>query len=279
MTNMGGMGGVVTEYRQAPTGVDPHIPSPARIYDYLLGGKDNYAADRETADKFIALVPEAPLVARENRAFLAAAVRFLAANAGVRQFIDIGSGLPTQRNVHEVAHEVAPDARVVYVDYDPIVIVHNRALLSAADNVITIQADIRHPHQILNHPELGKLIDLDQPVAVLLMAVLHFVTDDEDPAKIVDQLRQAMAPGSYLVLSHITEDVQHRKTMARWIRVVEKMAEPFVPRSRQQILRFFDGFELLGPGLVKESEWRPDIPRPLRSSAAAWLLASVARKA
>lgn len=259
-------------------GIDVRTPNAARIYDYLLGGKDNFAADREAAEQFLAVAPEIRLAARENRAFLARAVRFLAAEAGIRQFLDIGSGLPTQRNVHELAHEVAPGTRVVYADYDPVVIVHSRELLSGVDNAITIQADARRPEEILDHPRVRKLIDFSQPMALLLVGLLFLVPDDDGPAGIVAQFREAMAPGSYLALSHITADGQRPAVVERFVQVFERAREPMVPRTREQIQGFFDGFELVDPGLVRISEWRPDQPSAVENPGGGWLFAGVGHK-
>lgn len=231
-------------------------PNPARIYDYLLGGKDNFPADREAAEEVLALAPEVRAVARENRAFLRRAVRYLAGEAGIRQFLDVGTGIPAQGNVHQVAQQVAPDARVVYVDNDPIVLLHARALL-AGNHTTIIQADLREPAAILDHPELREVIDFDQPVAVLLLAILHFITDEEDPAGIVTRLRDAMAPGSYLALSHGTADFRPEATL-KAAQVYDRATAPLVLRSHAQIGRFFDGLELVPPGLVQVTAWRPD---------------------
>ncbi len=231
-------------------------PNPARIYDYLLGGKDNFPADRETAEEVLALAPEVRAVARENRAFLRRAVRYLAGEAGIRQFLDVGTGIPAQGNVHQVAQQVAPDARVVYVDNDPIVLLHARALL-AGNHTTIIQADLREPAAILDHPELREVIDFDQPVAVLLLAILHFITDEEDPAGIVTRLRDAMAPGSYLALSHGTADFRP-EAILKAAQVYDRATAPLVLRSHAQIGRFFDGLELVAPGLVQVVSWRPD---------------------
>lgn len=268
----------MTETSPASVGIDVRTPNAARIYDYLLGGKDNYAADREGAEKFLAVAPEIRFAARENRAFLIRAVRFLAAEAGIRQFLDIGSGLPTQRNVHEVAHEIAPDARIVYVDYDPVVIAHSRELLSGVDHAIAIQADARRPDEILNHPKLRTLIDLDQPVALLLVGLLFLIADDDDPAGIVARFREAMAPGSYLALSHMTGDGQRPEAVRRLVQVFERAREPMVPRTREQIQRLFDGFELVNPGLAPIAAWRPDQPAADQDLGKGWLLAGVGRK-
>lgn len=267
----------MTEKSRAPAGVDVRKPHAARVYDYALGGKDNYAVDRALIDKLSSVIPDTPLVARENRAFLGRAVQFLA-EAGIRQFLDIGTGLPTQGNVHEIAHEVAPDAYVVYVDYDPIVIAHSRELLSGVDNAIVIQADVRQPDDIIGDPKIRKLIDFDQPVAVLLVGLLHLVADGDDPAAIVARFRAAMTSGSYLALCHITGDYQRPDAVAQWIEVFGGMAEPMVPRTHEQIGRFFEGMELVDPGLVKAWEWRPDEPGAIQRPATGWLLAGVARK-
>ncbi len=276
---MDGHGGhAVKQKRPTPVDIDVHTPNAARIYDYVLGGKDNFAVDRQAAEKFLELAPELRLAAQENRAFLARAVRFLVAEAGVRQLLDIGSGLPTRRNTHELAHEVAPDARVVYVDYDPVVIAHSRELLSGIDNATAIQADVRRPAEILDQPKLRKLFDFDQPVALLLVGLLFLVDDDDDPAGIVAQLREAMTPDSYLALSHITGDGQRPEAVKRFREVFEQAREPMVPRTHEQIRRFFDGFAFVDPGLVKVSEWRPDQPVATRGPGTGWLFAGVGRK-
>lgn len=262
---------------RVPVGIDVSKPHAARVYDYLLGGKDNYVADRALVGKATSVIPEIPLVARENRAFLGRAVRFLA-EAGIRQFLDIGTGLPTQGNVHEVAHEVAPDARVVYVDYDPIAVAHSRELLSGIDNAIAIQADVREPDGIIGDPRVGKLIDFDQPMAVLLVGLLFLVDDDDDPEAIVARFRAAMTSGSYLAISHITGEYKGSEAVAQWVGLFEQMAEPMVPRTREQIERYFDGMELVDPGLVKAWEWRPDEPSVMQSPTTEWMLAGIGRK-
>ena len=240
-----------------PAGIDPTIPTPARIYDWHLGGTYNYAADREAGARVEKAVPDVKVGAWENRRFLQRVVRFLV-GAGIRQFIDIGAGLPTQGNVHEVAREEAPDARVVYVDNDPIVLAHATALLNANDTVTVIQADLRRPQEILDHPELRRLIDFTEPVAILLVAVLHGVTDEEDPAGILRTLREAMAPGSHLALTHTTSDGPDPDAVAQVGRIFEQAAAPVIYRSRAQISALFDGFDLVEPGLVRGWQWRPD---------------------
>lgn len=239
--------------RPPPSGVDPTTPHPARMYDYYLSGKDNFAADREAAEEVLAALPGGRQVFRANRAFLGRTVKFLA-RAGIRQFIDIGTGLPTQENVHEVARRVAPAARVVYVDNDPMVLAHGRALLSGDEPVTFIQADLRDPGAILNHPELNEWIDFNEPVAVLFVAVLHFLTDEEAPAAVVARFREAMAPGSHVVISHgeTTPEVQQAE------KVYQGAAAPGVGRTREQIQSLFAGFDLVEPGVVYVSQWRSE---------------------
>jgi len=231
-------------------------PHPARIYDYYLGGKDNFPADRVVAEQILAIAPESRVNAQANRAFLRRAVRFLAREAGIRQFLDIGAGLPTEGNVHEVAHAVAPAARVVYVDNDPIVLTHARALL-AADNATIVQGDLRDPGGILEHPVVREALSFDQPVGLLLVAILHLIGDEDDPAGIVAQLRDALPPGSYVVLSHATADFDPERAVEA-IKVYKAGTVTLVPRSRAQIERYFAGFELVDPGLVPLPQWRPD---------------------
>jgi S-adenosyl methyltransferase len=248
------------------TRINTGVPNPARIYDYFLGGKDNFPADREVAEQVVAIAPVARDIVEDNRAFLRRAVRLLAGEAGIRQFIDLGSGLPTQGNVHEIAQAVAPDARVVYVDNDAMVVTHSRALL-AGDNTAAIEADLRDPDSVMRHREVRELIDFDQPIALLLMAILHFVPDDEDPYGIVARFRDAMAAGSYLALSHGTRDIPARPDMspeamaemgAKVERLYQLTTASLVTRTHAQVERFFDGFDLLDPGLVEIQLWRPD---------------------
>jgi len=250
----------------SPTGIDTTTASPARIYDALLGGKDHYSVDRAAADAILSAAPQARQGARENRAFLQRAVRYLAAEAGIRQFLDIGTGLPTRGNVHEIAHQVAPDARVVYVDNDPMVHTHANALLANnSPNTVAVLADLRQPEMILANPQVRRLLDLTRPVGVLLVAVLHFINDEEDPAGIVARLRDAMAPGSFLVVSHATGDF-HPQAGAKVTRVYQQASAPLALRSRGQFEWLFDGFDLVEPGLVQPATWRPD-PGPVSPSA------------
>jgi hypothetical protein len=255
-------------YDDWTTKINTSVPNPARIYDYLLGGKDNYPADREVANQVVAIAPVARDVVQDNRAFLRRAVSFLTREAGIRQFIDLGSGLPTQGNVHEIAQAVAPGTRVVYVDNDAMVVTHSRALL-ADDATLAIQADLRDPDGILGHPEVRELIDFDQPIALLLLGILHFIPDDDDPFGIVARFRDALPTGSYLVISHGTRDIPVRPDMsaemmaemgARIERLYQQTTASMVTRTRTQVERFFDGFDLLDPGLVEIQLWRPDGP-------------------
>jgi SAM-dependent methyltransferase len=241
-------------------GVDLRVdtPSPARMYDYFLGGRDNYAVDREAAERVILAVGPAITydAVWENRRYLQRAVRWLTEH-GISQFIDIGTGLPTQGNVHEIAQKVIPDARVAYLDNDPVVLAHGRALL--ADNATTsvIAADIRDPTAILADRNLTALVDFARPVAVLFIAVLHFLPDFDDPAGIIETFRQAMAPGSYLALSHNTGDGQSADVVADIEQIYESATSPMVFRSHSEIQRLFDGFDILPPGLVRPGRWHP----------------------
>jgi S-adenosyl methyltransferase len=239
--------------------VDTPVPNVARIYDYLLGGKDNFEADRAAAETLIRLIPDGVTACRENRKFVRRAVRYLA-REGIRQFIDIGPGLPTQGNVHDVALEAAPDARVVYADYDRVVVAHARALLAKPHPGVTaISGDLRHPGAILQDPELRALISLDRPFAVLATAVLHFIGDDEDPCAITRTLTAAMPPGSYLVISHITSDDIAAEVGREAEAVYAGATARAHPRTRDDIARFFDGLELAEPGVVSVSAWRPEL--------------------
>ncbi len=244
--------------RQAPRGIDTSVAHSARVYDWWLGGKDNFAADRELGQNIVDLVPMTPASARANRAFLHRAAGMVAAT-GVHQFLDLGAGLPTADNTHSVVQRIDPDNRTVYVDYDPLVIAHAQALLAGYGPTTVVQADIRDPQTILTHPEVTEVIDFTRPVCVLAVAVLHFFTDEEDPYEVVAQLREAMAPGSYLVLSHITGDGASQAETDEVIAIMRKgMADPPTLRGHGEVLRFFDGFELLDPGVVPVHLWRPE---------------------
>jgi SAM-dependent methyltransferase len=255
----------------------PDIPSPARIYDYLLGGKDNYPADRAAAEEILAAAPDARLFALENRAFLRRAVKFLAAEAGIRQFIDIGSGLPTEGNVHEIAQVYAPEARVVYVDNDPVVLAHTRSMLHGVANTAIIEQDLRRPAGVLADRELAKLIDFQEPAGLLLVAIVHFIADSDDPAGLIARLLDGLAPGSYLVLSHATAD--SRPESAKAERVFDRATARAHARGRDQVLEMVAGLELIDPGLVWAPQWRPDpAVGPAADPGRSHVYAVVARK-
>jgi SAM-dependent methyltransferase len=251
------MSGSSTTGDRAPAGIDTTRPHPARMYDYFLGGYDNYEVDRAAAERVVEAIPEVRFGARANRAFMRRAVR-VAVGAGIRQIVDIGTGIPTSPNTHEVARSVSPDVRVAYVDNDPIVAAHAGARLTNTPGTAFFLGDVRDPKSILEHPALRELIDFDQPVALLLVAVLHFVRDDEDPAAIVAELTAALAPGSYLVLSHVLreQEVDERADDAK--RAYAKATATLSMRSHDEILAFFDGFDLVEPGLVRVPFWRPE---------------------
>ncbi len=231
-------------------------PNVARIYDYLLGGKDNYEEDRRAAEQLLKIVPDAAIAAWDNRQFLGRAVKHLVEEAGIRQFVDIGTGLPTRGNVHAIAHYHAPESRVAYVDNDPLVITHSNALLNNHPEVVAIEADMRDPQSIIEHAELRELINFDEPVAVLLVAVLHFVRDSDNPYQIVDSLKSALTHGSYLVISHVTGDQVPAETTRLVKGLYENASAPGVARSRRDIEKFFTGLEMIPPGLVSVAQWR-----------------------
>jgi hypothetical protein len=230
----------------------------ARIYDYALGGKDNYAADRAAAEAVLKINPEMAFTARANRAFLGRAVRYLAAEAGIRQFLDIGTGIPTAGNTHEVAQAVAPESRVVYVDYDPVVLAHARALLTSGEAGATeyIDADLRDTGTILS--QAGRLLDFTRPVAVTLISVLHAIPDADEPHAIVARIMDAVPRGSYLALSHVGSDLLSPETRQGLEGVTDRMMQQGITyRTREQVARFFEGTDMADPGLVRVEEWRP----------------------
>jgi SAM-dependent methyltransferase len=237
-------------------GIDMDRPSAARAYDYLLGGNHNFAVDRELARQAMSAMPDVAEQAQANRAFLHRTVRYLTGQ-GVRQFLDLGSGIPTVGNVHEVAQAADPTARVVYVDIDPIAIEHAHRLLADNPGAIALRADLRRPEQYLDAPEVRDLFDFDQPVAVLMLAVLHAVPDRDDPEGVVARIRDALAPGSYLVLAHGTDESRPEES-AELVRLSRRTPTTITPRPRARIGTFFDGFELVEPGLTWVSAWRPE---------------------
>lgn len=266
--------GAAVDRAEAPT-FDSSVAHIARVYNYWLGGKDNYAADRAAGDRTIAEYPGIVASARANRAFLRRVVRFLVTEAGVRQFLDIGTGIPTSDNTHEVAQSLAPHSRIVYVDNDPVVLAHARALLTSTREGVTayLDADLRDPGPIL--ADAAQTLDFSRPVAVMLLAVLQLLGDNDEPYRVVADLLAAVPSGSYLALSHPTSDVQQGQVTAMVARLNDLVAEKVTTRGREQVARFFAGLELVEPGLVNVSEWRPDAG-PAEDPAALWVC--VARK-
>jgi hypothetical protein len=260
--------------------IDTSKAHSARMYDYFLGGKNHFAADREAAANVLRNSPYARIIARENRAFLGRAVRYLAAEAGIRQFLDIGTGLPTTNSVHEVAQAVAPPSRVVYVDNDPLVLTHARALLTSAPEGRTayIHADLRDPAAILSDPVIHDVLDFSQPIALMLVAILHFIPDEDKPAEIIATLLDALPPGSYLVASHATAE-HNLDGAAGGMRAYRQARIPMQLRESGDFARLvFSGLELVPPGVELVSEWRPHDhgPRPLPSEVNCY--GGVARK-
>lgn len=254
----------------AEVGIDLQRPSSARMYDYFLGGSHNFEVDRAAADHAVRLLPGIPSLAIANRAFLHRAVRFMV-DRGIRQFLDIGSGIPTVGNVHDVAQAACPRARVVYVDVDPVAVAHSRSILALVDGVGVIQADLRDIDAVLEAPETLRLIDFSEPVGVLLVAVLHFVPETDNPGGVLRRLYEATVPGSYLALTHGVRT--GRGDVDEGLRtVLGQSAQPPVGRDVAGVRRLFDGWDLVEPGLVLLPEWRPDheetsIPTPLDSAA------------
>lgn len=243
----------------APQGIDLSVPSVSRIYDYYLGGSHNFEADRVAGRRAIEAFPGLPKVMQANRAFMRRAVRY-AVDQGVTQFLDIGSGIPTFGNVHEVAQDARPGAAVVYVDHDPVAVAHSRVVLEGNERADIVAADLRTPSDILGSEPVGRLLDLSRPVALLLVAVLHFLEDADEPLKSVAELRDALAPGSLLILTHASTDGGPRlpEQGDRVQGVYRNIGSPLVMRGRPEVERFFDGFEVVEPGVVSMPLWRPD---------------------
>lgn len=261
-----------------PAGVNTRLANVARVYDYLLGGNHNFLADQDVARALAAVEPEVRAIAWANRRFLGRAVRFLG-QRGVRQFLDIGSGIPTEGNVHEIAQAGDPTARVVYVDIDQVALAHSRAILAGSPGATIIEADVRDPDKILTHEQTRRLLDFKQPVGLLLVSVLHYVADADDPWRVMERLRDALAPGSYVVICHGTSDDRPEVMQAVGRVFNRSVATQSHVRSRAQILRFFGDFDLVEPGLVHMPLWRPDSPADVPSDPARyWGLAGVARK-
>jgi SAM-dependent methyltransferase len=274
---MGSGVGVVERPDWAPDGVDTTVPNAARVYDYALGGHHNFVVDREFWRQAEAAFPGARLVAHANRAFLGRAVRWLV-NAGVRQFLDIGSGIPTLGNVHEVAQAADPHARVMYVDVDPVAVEQSRAMLARNPRAGVIEADLRRPEEILYHPDVLELLDFAEPVAVLLIAVLHFIPDSDNPANIIGRIGDALVSGSYVAVSHLGPDPsperRHAQEVAR--KLYERTPTPVHVRSREQVRDLLAGFDLVEPGVVMATEWHPDPEADEQPQPVA--LAALARK-
>ena len=282
MTQDGGLGWT------GPAAQDPHWLPPeintgvahgARVYDYWLGGRDNFAADRALGDAIVTAIPSAASGARANRAFLGRAVRYLAGEAGIRQFLDIGTGIPTAGNTHEVAQAAAPDSRVVYVDNDPIVLAHARALMTSDPAGATeyLMEDLREPGKILAHPALRRTLDLGQPVGLMLVAILHFFRDQQNPRALLAELLDALPPGSYLTASHLTADFTDLGQMDRATAAGQKAGVTYVPRSQNEFAAFFTGLDLVDPGVVPILAWRPDGGAPQDPRGAA-IYAAMGRK-
>jgi S-adenosyl methyltransferase len=259
-----------------PASFDTSVAHIARVYNYWLGGKDNFAADRAAAEQAMAAYPDIVLSARANRAFLRRAVHFLAGEAGIRQFLDIGTGIPSANNTHEVAQAVAPESRIVYVDNDPVVLAHARALLTSSARGATdyLDADLRSADRIL--AGAARTLDFTQPVAIMLMAILQHLSEDDDPAAVVARLLAAVPAGSYLVLSHPAKDIETEKMAAMAERLNQMMAEKVTFRTEAQVAVFFTGLTLVEPGMVNAPRWRPGSEEEASSPAALW--SGVARK-
>ncbi|WP_329303000.1 SAM-dependent methyltransferase [Streptomyces sp. NBC_00659] len=243
----------------APRSIDISVPSVSRIYDYYLGGSHNFEVDREAARKAMEFMPGLPKVMQANRAFMRRAVRY-AAGEGIDQFLDIGSGIPTFGNVHEIAQAARPGARVVYVDHDPVAVAHSQAVLRGNEDADVVAADLLKPQEILVSHPVQRLIDLNRPVALLLVAILHFVEDADDPYRAVAELRDALAPGSMLVVTHASfEGIPLSREQAEGtVDVYKDIRNPLIMRTREEIARFFEGYDMVEPGLVPMPDWRPD---------------------
>jgi hypothetical protein len=263
----------------SPPEINTNVAHSARVYNYWLGGKDNFAADRALGDAIIKAVPSTVFGARANRAFLGRAVRYLATEAGIRQFLDIGTGIPTADNTHEVAQATAPDSRVLYVDNDPIVLAHARALMTShpVGSTAFIHADLRDPDKILNDPKLRATLDLGRPVALMLIAVLHFLTDGDNPQGIVRTLLDALPSGSYLTITHLTADFVSPEEAAVAEAAGRDAGVTYAPRSQAEITEFFSGLDLVDPGVVPLLAWRPDGGAPENPRAAS-VYAAIGRK-
>lgn len=245
-------------WHEPPAGIDTTVPHSARFWDYLLGGKENYPVDREVGERVLRIDPDLRDAARADRGFLVRAVRYMVGEAGIRQLLDIGTGLPTVNNTHQVAQATAPECRIVYVDNDPLVLVHARALLTSTPEGATdyLDADVRDPDKILR--EAARTLDFSKPIALMLLGIINYIIDDDEAHAVVKRLLDALPSGSYLALSHPTAEIHGEAVEASMRHWNESGAAPIRTRSRAQLIRFFDGLELLEPGVVSCSLWRPD---------------------
>ncbi|MCE7010237.1 SAM-dependent methyltransferase [Kibdelosporangium philippinense] len=264
---------MIEENAWIPDGVDQGLPSAARVYDFLLGGAHNFAIDRMVGEKVLAVQSNGRQIAGSNRAFMGRAVRYMI-DQGITQFLDLGSGIPTAGNVHEVAQRANPDSRVVYVDYDEVAVSHSALILAGNDNATVVRGDLCEPSEVLETPEVGRLLDFKKPIGLLMVAVFHFVADERDPAAIVARYRDALAPGSLFALSHLTAD-HAPEAMAGVVEAMRNSRDPMYFRPYNEVAALFDGFELVEPGVVSAPLWRPDsgIQEPVEG-----VYAGVARK-
>jgi hypothetical protein len=274
----------MTEAQPVPPGIDPDTPSPARLYDFYLGGTANYPADRAAAEKIRARMPELADAAWANRGFHQRAALWMARDMGIRQFLDIGSGLPTQNNTHQAVRKAAPDARVLYVDHDPLVRVHADALLTGEGNTQVITADLRDPESVLKTPEARDLLDFSQPVGLLMTAVLHFVSDGSDPYGLVARYAAELAPGSYVALTHITADQKPPAAVSAILDIYANATEQIYMRTRDEVERFFEGLELIPPyeggkpAVTYVGEWGAEDPALADSDGSRWCYGAVGRR-
>ena len=259
-----------------PAEINPEVPSIARVYDYFLGGKDNFPADRAAAAAVEKVFPQGKQLGRESRMLLCRATRELV-RAGVRQFLDIGSGLPTAGNVHEIAHEIDPEVRVVYIDNDPVVLAHGRALLADEVTTTVVQADLRHPDGIFDNPEVRALLDFDQPVAVFLASILHHFDDSDDPWALSRKIRDRISSGSYMLITHFYDSGDPVCREVEQALLEGGLGSGWF-RTKEQIERFFEGMDVLEPGVVAANEWRPDAETPTDSTTHHLLAGGLARK-
>jgi len=268
----------VTDSTWAPDGVDPERPSAARIYDYMLGGGHNFPVDREMAEQALKIDPNTRRLTLQNRAFLRRAVLFMMAQ-GIRQFLDLGSGIPTVGNVHEIAQAVDPDCRVVYVDIDQVAVAHSEMILAGNPNAAIVHADVTDPRDVLDAPELERLLDFDRPLGLLALTIGHYVSPEQEPVRVFAAYRDRLAPGSLFALSHVTNELTGNRADGLADMMRKAKSNNVFPRDRDAILSFFDGYELIEPGLVTTSRWHPELPEgELGDARADGQYAGVARK-